>query len=160
MLSAQQMVEGHLKPAAGVLAENLPGIARQLAEQPIKEQGGLCVVCFALGVAPPLEHKTTAVWFWDCACCAAAGKGCWIFLAQQVVEGHLRPAAGVLAQKLPGIAQQLAEQPLKEQGGLCVVCFALGLPPSSSKLIAVGPGKVRAVRPVVGKGSMLATGSK
>jgi hypothetical protein len=124
VLSAQQMVQGHLKPAAGVLAEKMPGIAQQLAEQPLKEQGGWRVMLFcALGFVP----SSIVIWSWDCTCCAAA---CWqrfldVLSAQQVVEGHLKPAAGVVAEHLPGIAQQLAEQPIKEQGGwhavLCIV---------------------------------------
>jgi hypothetical protein len=71
-------------------------------------------------------------------------------LAEQMVEGHLKPAAGVLADNLPGIAQQLAEQPLKEQGRWWVVFYVRYVPVPPA--IAVLFGIVRAVQLLVVEG--------
>jgi hypothetical protein len=96
VLLAEQMVEGHLKPAAGVIAEQLPGVAQQLAAQPLKEQGGWRVV-FCIGFVPhPLPRLLTSSGS-ACAVTLLAGNDLWKLLAEQMVAGHLKPAAGVLA---------------------------------------------------------------
>lgn len=37
-------------------------------------------------------------------------------MAYRLVEGHLKPAAAAAAEALPEMAEQLGEQPIKEQG--------------------------------------------